>query len=67
MHGFKGLDRLAVVAVDMAEVGEPVWSMLHYAGLSRARCLLRCLVPESAAKRYSRQAAEYGRRLKPPA
>lgn len=67
MHSFKGLDRLAVIAVDMGEVGESVWSMLHYAGLSRARCLLRCLVPRSAAERYARQATVYGQRLKPPA
>lgn len=65
MHGFKGLDRMAVVAVDMGEIGDPLWSMLHYAGLSRARCLLRCLVPEPAKRRYARQAAAYGQRLKP--
>lgn len=66
MHGFKGLDRLAVVAIDMAEIGDPAWSMLHYAGLSRARCLLRCIVPESSTKRYARQAAAWGQRVRPP-
>ncbi|KQP91928.1 NERD domain-containing protein [Methylobacterium sp. Leaf117] len=66
MHSFKGLDRLAVLAIDMTEIGDPLWSMLHYAGLSRARCLLRCFAPEAAAKRYSRQAIAWGKRVKPP-
>lgn len=63
MHGFKGLERLAVIALDLAEIGEPQWSMLHYAGLSRARCLLHAFIPESASGRYRRQAAAYGERL----
>lgn len=64
MHGFKGLERMAVIAIDMAEIGDAQWSMLHYAGLSRARCLLRAMVPDAAAARYGRQAAGYGERLK---
>jgi superfamily I DNA and RNA helicase len=64
MHGFKGLDRMAVIALDMGEIGDPIWSMLHYTGLSRARCQLRALVPDSAVRRYSRQATAYGERLK---
>lgn len=63
MHGFKGLERMVVIAVDMAEIGEPQYSMLHYAGLSRARCLLHSLVPEAATTRYGRQAAAYGNRV----
>src|SRR5205807_617354 len=34
MHAFKGLERLVVLATDMDEIGDPVRSMLHYAGLS---------------------------------
>jgi hypothetical protein len=66
MHAFKGLERKVVIAIDMAELGEPQWSMLHYAGLSRARCLLHAFIPESATARYGRQAAGYGGRLKTP-
>lgn len=63
MHGFKGLERLAVIALDLTEIGDRQWSMLHYAGLSRARCLLHAFIPASAADRYRRQAAAYGERL----
>lgn len=63
MHGFKGLERLAVIALDLAEIGEQQWSMLHYAGLSRARCLLHAFIPASASDRYRRQATAYGERL----
>lgn len=63
MHGFKGLERMVVIAIDMAEIGEPQYSMLHYAGLSRARCLLHSLVPQVRAARYARQAAAYGNRF----
>ena len=63
MHGFKGLERLAVIAIDMAEIGDQKWSMVHYAGLSRARCLLHAFVPEPCSAKYSRQAVAYGARL----
>jgi len=63
MHGFKGLERMVVVALDMDEIGQDQWSMLHYAGLSRARCLLFTMVPTSTRKAYDRQAQAFGRRL----
>lgn len=63
MHAFKGLERQAVVAVDMDEVGDGAWSMLHYTGLSRARVLLHVLLPTGAGKQYERQAHSFGRRL----
>ncbi len=64
MHGFKGLERMVVVALDMAEIGEEQWSMLHYAGLSRARCILYTLIPSTARKAYDRQARAFGARLR---
>ena len=64
MHAFKGLERQAVIAIDMAEIGHDVWSMLHYTGLSRARSLLHVLLPKSAKKDYKRQARAFGRRLR---
>jgi hypothetical protein len=63
MHAFKGLERQVVIAIDMAEIGDPTWSMLHYAGLSRARGLLHVLLPASARRAYGRQAEAFGRRL----
>ncbi|AGC45629.1 hypothetical protein MYSTI_04331 [Myxococcus stipitatus DSM 14675] len=63
MHSFKGLERQAVIAIDMDEIGGDAWSMLHYAGLSRARCLLHVFLPVSARKSYERQAQAFGRRL----
>lgn len=63
MHAFKGLERQVVIAVDMAEISEAFWSMLHYAGLSRARCLLHVLMPRSARGDYDRQAKAFGVRV----
>ena len=63
MHGFKGLERLVVLAVDMEGIGEPAKSMLHYAGLSRARGLLHTFIPESAKDAYGYQAAAFASRL----
>lgn len=64
MQAFKGLERMAVIAIDMQDIGAQQWSMLHYAGLSRARCLLHAFVPESSSERYRRQATAYGERIK---
>ncbi|MDE0280234.1 MAG: NERD domain-containing protein [Gammaproteobacteria bacterium] len=63
MHAFKGLERQAVIAIDMAEIGDDCWSMLHYTGLSRARVLLHFLLPTKTEKQYERQARSFGRRL----
>lgn len=60
MHAFKGLERLVVLAVDMEGVGEPETSLLHYAGLSRARGLLHVFLPDSARETYARQASAFG-------
>jgi hypothetical protein len=64
MHSFKGLERMVVIAIDLDGLGDPQWSMLHYAGLSRARCLLRTFVPNAAAGRYQRQAEAFGERVR---
>ncbi|SHF84901.1 Uncharacterized conserved protein [Loktanella atrilutea] len=63
MHAFKGLERQVVIAIDMEETGDAKWSMLHYAGLSRARGLLHVLVPAAKRKSYERQAENFGRRI----
>ena len=64
MHAFKGLERQAVLAIDMAEIGQDHWSMLHYTGLSRARVLLHLFLPTSARGRYDKQARAFGGRMK---
>lgn len=63
MHSFKGLERNVVIAIDMSEVGQLAWSMLHYAGLSRAKTLLYVFLPGSLKSTYSAQATNYARRL----
>ncbi|NBB59997.1 DUF2075 domain-containing protein [Pseudomonas sp. ODNR1LW] len=63
MHAFKGLERKAVIAVDLAGIGDDRVSMLHYAGLSRARMLLCLVVPESARAIYTQQYEKFGARL----
>ncbi len=67
MHAFKGLERQTIVAVDMAEIGEDHWSMLHYTGLSRARVLLHVFLPVAAKGSYEKQARAFGGRLQGPA
>ncbi len=63
MHSFKGLERQVIVAIDMGGIGDPAYSMLHYAGLSRARGLLHAFLPESARATYERQAAAFAKRM----
>ncbi len=65
MHTFKGLERQAVISIDMAEIGDSAWAMLHYAGLSRARGLLHVVLPTSTKAVYNRQASKFGQRLEP--
>lgn len=67
MHGFKGLERPVVIALDMGEIGHERHGMLHYAGLTRAQGLLHVIAPESARPAYERQAQAFGRRLAKPA
>ncbi len=65
MHAFKGLERQVVISIDMAEIGDSSWAMLHYAGLSRARGLLYVVLPTSTKAVYNRQASKFGQRLEP--
>ena len=63
MHSFKGLERQVVLAIDMAEIGQARWKMLHYAGLSRARALLHTFLPETQKPLYSLQADAFAARV----
>lgn len=63
VHSFKGLERKAIIAVDMSSIGEEKHSMLHYVGLSRARALLCMVVSESSREAYKKQAMQYGAKL----
>ncbi len=63
MHSFKGLERQIVLAVDMQDIGDPNRSMLHYAGLSRAKGLLNVFLPQSADSAYRLQASAFASRI----
>ena len=63
MHGFKGLERLVVLAVDVDGIGDPQRAMLHYAGFSRARGLLHVFLHESAKSVYGLQATRFAARM----
>jgi hypothetical protein len=63
MHSFKGLERQVVLAIDMAEIGQAQWKMLHYAGLSRARAMLHTFLPEGLKPVYVQQAEAFAKRL----
>lgn len=63
MHAFKGLDRQVVIAIEMGEIGAEQASMLHYAGLSRARGLLHVFLPRKCRPAYDQQAIAYGKRI----
>ena len=63
MHAFKGLERLVVLAVDVDGIGGPERSMLHYAGLSRARGLLHVLLPDGSRASYAKQAGAFATRM----
>lgn len=56
MHGFKGLERKVVLAIDIEHIGHAQMAMLHYAGLSRATIILKVFLPEEARSAYARQA-----------
>jgi len=63
MQAFKGLERRVVLAIDVDWIGDENFSMLHYAGLSRARGLLRPFIADSDRRRYEAQAVLYGERI----
>ncbi|HJW55300.1 MAG TPA: NERD domain-containing protein [Burkholderiaceae bacterium] len=62
MHAFKGLERLVVLAIDMEGIGHPACRMLHYAGLSRARAVLKTFIHQDQKQAYMDQAVAYGSR-----
>lgn len=63
IQSFKGLERKIVLAIDLEEIGDEAWSMLHYAGLSRARTLLHVFLSRGKQTRYAEQSRAYGLRL----
>jgi len=63
MHAFKGLERTVVLAIDMDCMGESERSMLHYAGLSRARGLLHVLLLDGSRTSYAGQAGAFAARM----
>jgi len=62
IHGFKGLERKVVLVIDLDEIGQEAWAMLHYAGLSRASGLLIAFLPSAARASYMAQVAAFTQR-----
>lgn len=62
MHGFKGLERRVVLAVDMERIGDSGMAKLFYAGLSRATMILKVFLPEPARSIYDEQVKQFARR-----
>ena len=63
IHGFKGLERQVVFAIDLDRLGDEQMAMLHYAGLSRACGYLLPFVEEHDRGRYAELARAFGLRL----
>lgn len=63
MHSFKGLERPVVLAIEMDDLGEEQWAMLHYTGLSRACGLLRTFLPQARQATYNEQVKAFGTRV----
>lgn len=62
MHGFKGLERSVVLAIDMERIGDAGMAKLFYAGLSRARMILKVFLSESARSIYDDQVKQFAKR-----
>jgi len=63
MHSFKGLERKAVLAIDVANISEESNSILLYSGLSRARSYLTIFLGESEHDNFEHNAGVFGRWL----
>jgi hypothetical protein len=63
MHGFKGLERKVVLAIDLERIGEEQVQLLHYVGLSRAQTLLRPFIAKHQRDNYNQQAQRFGERM----
>lgn len=64
MHSFKGLERQVVLAIDMELDSSRNTSMLHYAGLSRAKGLLHTFLPDKSKTAYADKASHFAERMK---
>jgi len=63
MQAFKGLDRKAVIAVDVVGLDIQDNAMLHYCGLSRARTWLTVLLQENEREPLARHIMEMATRI----
>lgn len=60
MHSFKGLERKAVIAIDVLNILEKSNSILLYAGLSRARSYLSVFLHETESSNLQSNAGKFG-------
>lgn len=63
IHGFKGLERRAVVAIDMVDLLDDESKLLNYCGLSRARSYLACFIPSNEKPACDQLSEEFGTKL----
>lgn len=63
MHSFKGLERKAVIAIDVTDISDQASSILLYSGLSRARTYLTVFLHESERHMFRVNAGVFGRWL----
>jgi len=63
MQSFKGLEKKAVIAIDLFDLEELEQKYLHYCGLSRARVVLYICLQEEQRVAYDKLSKEFGERL----
>jgi hypothetical protein len=63
VSSFKGLDRAAVLLVDVDDLLDQRQRASVYVGASRARAVLGVILPESARESYEQRARDFGERV----
>ena len=63
IHGFKGLERRAVLAIDVEDLLAEESRYLNYCGLSRARSYLAVFINKNDKDAYEKLAMDFGKRL----
>ncbi|QDU33022.1 Nuclease-related domain protein [Poriferisphaera corsica] len=60
IHSYKGLERRAVVVIDIQDLNDSYFQLLHYCGLTRARSMMTVLVNKREKEVYDEFARQYG-------
>lgn len=65
IHAFKGLERRAVIAIDIEDLPDQQKRLLHYCGLSRARAVLHVILKERERVAFDKNSGRFGARELP--